>query len=195
MEPQKNRSMVDYHYLAVLAGLTASLCGINAMYKILAVHQLLACSFFFVLTLTLMSYIHQMWGFKTYLQAGAIAWVINALYLGYHWSVLDAYSYGALCPALCVHGLFLRQCSRKYMLPVALFLGCVAATLVDNALLMNGLVVHFGLAKAWLILGRSIGYKLGYSAVVALGLWMVHMLARRGDTKAGVAAVRASVSV
>ena len=173
----------NYRYLMTTVGLTVSMYGINAMYKLLstknATYKLMACSMCFVLTIAILNYIYQEWGTKKYFQAGAIALLLNATSL-YHWTwfgVVDLFSYLALGPAFLINWWVLNQLKDKVTAPWRLFLALAAAILLDNAILMNGLVARFGLAKAWQKLFTSIGLKLCYSAIAALSVYASHKFA------------------
>ena len=174
----------DYRYLMAIVGLTVSMYGINALYKLLPTHnatyKLMASSISFVLTFVILNYIYEAWGTKKYFQAGAIAWALNVTLLLYHWSaqwgILDLVSHLSLCPAFFINWWVLTQLEDKVTLPGRLFLALAAAILVDNALLMTGLVAHFGIAGALLRLRMSIGLKLCYSAIAALSVYASNKL-------------------
>ncbi len=178
--PQRTGSLQSYRYLIALIGLIASVYGINAMYKLLPTtsptYKLMACSMSFVLTFTILNAIYHTWGTKRYFQAGAIALALNATSLAFHWStwcgVIDLFSYLALYPAFFMNWWVLRQLEDKATMPWRLFLALATAILVDNAILMTGLVIHFGIARALPRLLGSIGLKLCYSAIAAMSIYV-----------------------
>ena len=173
---ENSRMLKRYCYLMAIAGLTISLYGINGAYKLLTMYKIEACSLFFMLTLAILSAIYQEWGTKKYFQAGAIALVSNATSLLYDWNILDLSSYLSLYPAFFMNWLVLSKFEDKFFIPERLFLGFATAILIDNAILMNGLLAQFSVAAAWQILFRSIGCKFIYSALAVLSVYAINKL-------------------
>ena len=196
-QPESTNRLQKYRYLMAVAGLTGSMYGINAMYKLLpttnATYKLMACSMAFVLTFTIINAIYHTWGTKRYFQAGAIALAMNATSLVYHWStwcgVIDLFSYLALYPAFFMNWWVLRRLEDKATMPWSLFLALATAILVDNAILMIGLVAHFGIARALPRLLGSIGLKLCYSAVAAMSVYVGNKFSLSARTSNRVASV------
>ena len=194
---QSTSEFKNYRYLMAVAGLIVSMYGINAMYKLLpttnATYKLMACSMAFVLTFAILNAIYQTWGTKKYFQAGAIALALNATSLFYDWStlcgVIDLFSYLALYPAFFMNWWVLRQLEDKATMPWSLFLALATAILVDNAILMTGLVAHFGVARALPRLLGSIGLKLCYSAIAAISIYVGNKLSLSARTSNRVASV------
>lgn len=196
-KPENRNRLQEYRYPMAVAGLIVSMYGINAMYKLLpttnATYKLMACSMAFVLTFAILNAIYQAWGTKKYFQAGAVALVLNATSLFYDWStlcgVIDLFSYLALYPAFFMNWWVLRWLEDKATMPWSLFLALVTAILVDNAILMTGLVAHFGIARALPRLLGSIGLKLCYSAVAAMSVYVGSKFSLSARTSNRVASV------
>ncbi|MCP4922961.1 MAG: hypothetical protein GY915_02880 [bacterium] len=153
-----------YLYPISIAGLTAFIYGINATPK------LLICSLFFVASLLLLNGIYQKLGTKKHFQAASIALAINALPLLFSFSWMLPFSLFGAFTAFTISLFVFKKFESNLSISWSLFLGFSSAILVDALIISIWEVSYFGMGMTFAIMGKSVSYKIGYSAFAALSV-------------------------